>query len=405
MKAAGTIASGEAGGKMFSRLGLSGPSIQYMSSRFSSPTPVQELAIPVLLKGTSALMSAETGTGKTLGFLLPLVIRMQSFEQQRKVSGNSTVARGKYFTQGPRTVVFSPTRELSGQLFTQAKSLSHELKFKARLWGNEKKKLGLEVVPDLVVSSPGTFLRENKYNPALIESLVIDEVDAMLFHNSGFTDEITGFIKTLNQNCQIVCVGATALKGDSWEWLKSIRKDAVKLKPNGGGNVLLPDTISVHFEQVEDREGYDKHGALERALATFLFKKKSSRCIIFCNSVASCRSTHHVMTEKFAEECDSYCLHGEMRPLQREESWNAFSQSNPSSSSLKKRVLVCTDLSSRGLDVHDVDLVVIFDIPNSLPDLIHRAGRTGRAGRQGQVTFVVGRGEKQKVTQLLLGKN
>lgn len=402
MKAAARTSGGEAGAKLFSRLGLSGPSIQYMSSRFASPTPVQELAIPVLLKGTSALVSAETGTGKTLSFLLPLVIRMQSFEQQRRLSGDT---RGKYFTQGPRTVVFSPTRELSGQLFAQAKSLSHELKFKARLWGNEKKKLGLDVVPDVVVSSPGTFLRENKYNPALIESLVIDEVDAMLFHDSGFTDEVTHFVKTLDRNCQIVCVGATALKGDSWEWLKSIRKDAVKLKPNagGGGGVLLPDTISVQFERVEDREGYDKHGALERALATFLFKKQSSRCIIFCNSVASCRSTHHVMTEKFAGECDAYCLHGEMRPLQREESWTAFSQSG--STPQKKRVLVCTDLSSRGLDVHDVDLVVIFDVPNSLPDLIHRAGRTGRAGRHGQVTFVVGRGEKQKVTQLLLGRN
>lgn len=388
----------EASSRLFSKLGLSGPSIDFMASRFAKPTPVQELAIPVLLKGQSALVSAETGTGKTLSFLLPLVIRMQSFEQHRKMAPNTT--GGKFFNEGPRTVVFSPTRELSAQLFAQAKTLSHELKFKARLWGNEKKKLGVNVVPDLVVSSPGTFLRENKYNVKLIESLVIDEVDAMLFHESGFTEEITHFVRELDPKCQIVCVGATALKGDSWEWLKTVRKDAVKLKTSAAG-VLLPETISVQFEQVEDREGYDKHGALERAMATFLYKKQKSRCIIFCNSVASCRSTHHVMGEKFAEQCDAYCLHGEMRPMQRDESWTNFTNDN----SKKKQVLVCTDLSSRGVDVNDVDLVVIFDVPNSLPDLIHRAGRTGRAGRKGQVTFVVGRGEKQKVTQLLLSKN
>jgi ATP-dependent RNA helicase DDX5/DBP2 len=141
---------------------------------------------------------------------------------------------------------------------------------------------------------------------------------------------------------------------------------------------------------------------LERALGQFLFKKKNaSKCLVFCNSVASCRSTHHVLGEKFSDVCEAFCLHGEMRQMQREESWKSFVSNQDD----KKKVLVCTDLSSRGLDVSEVSNVVIFDIPNSLPDLIHRAGRTGRAGREGNVTFVVGRGEKHAVMQLLNSRN
>ena len=384
--------------QLFSKLGLSSPLISYMSSRYASPTPIQESAIPVLLKGQSALLTSQTGSGKTLAFMLPLIIRMQASEVRRKELHITQ--------QGPRVILFSPTRELSSQLILQAKSLAHYAKFKARYWGNQKQKLGKDVVPDFVVTSPMAFQREMKWNPATIESIILDECDAMLFPESGFVGEVNDIVSRLRADVQIVCVGATALKSDAARWLQRNRPEAAILKANGVGN--LPSTIKLHMVSVKEEEGYSKHPALERAIAPFLsypnrdrHPDSHPRCIIFCNSISSCRSTAHILSERFSDRAESYCLHGEMRPHQREQNWAGFVQDSASAENTKKlKILVCTDLSSRGIDVQNVQHVVIFDLPSSLPDFLHRAGRTGRAGNSGEVTFIVGRGEKAKVLEL-----
>jgi superfamily II DNA/RNA helicase len=386
--------------QLFSKLGLSSNLSLYMSQRYKEPTPIQQISIPILLKGHSALLSSQTGSGKTLAFMLPLIVRMQASEQKRNELGIKQ--------KGPRVIIFSPTRELSSQLITQAKSLSHYAKFRARVWGNERLKLGKETVPDLVVTSPNAFQREMRWNPATIESLVIDESDVLLSRDAGFYEEINEIMSSLKPNVQIICVGATALKSDASKWIQRVRPESATLKATGVGD--LPSTIKLHMCAVRDGEGYDKYPALERALGPFLSfpdRKQNPlsypRCIVFCNSVNSCRATAHMLSEKFPDVAETFCLHGEMRPLQREESWGNFIRDASSGETMhtkKLKILVCTDLSSRGIDVQNVQHVIIFDLPNYLPDFLHRAGRTGRAGIKGDVTVIVGRGEKAKVLEL-----
>ena len=403
--------------KVFSKLGLSSSLITYMSTRFDHPTPIQEMSIPLLLKGSSALMTSQTGSGKTLSYMLPLIVRMQASEQKRKEQPDVK------HKDGPRVVVLSPTRELTAQVISQARSISHFAKFRARAWGNneKQKKREKDVVPDLVVSSPSAFVREMKlYNWSTIESLVLDECDALLFRDSGFVEEIEDITSRIGKKVQIVCVGATALKSEARRWLEKHRPEAEIIKAEGAGD--LPSNIKVHMVSVKEEEGYNKHPALERALAPFLsFPKRDKkdtyapRCIVFCNSVASCRSTAHTLEEKYADIAECYCLHGEMKPNQREENFTMFVNESPlattkdsndlSQSGIgtkkKLKILVCTDLSSRGIDVRNVQHVVIFDLPNNILDFLHRAGRTGRAGQAGEVTFIVGRGEKNKLVEVL----
>ena len=388
----------QASAQAFSKLGLSGPLIEYMSSRYEHPTLIQQAAIPILLKGESALLTSQTGSGKTLAFMLPLIVRMQAAEMRRK--------ERQIKQQGPRLIIFSPTRELGMQIFDQAKSISHFAKYRARIWGNQKHKLSKkEGVPDVVVASPLAYQRDMKWSPWTVDAIVLDECDAMLSPDSGFVNELNEVVRRLRPEVQIVCVGATALKSEAGRWLQRLRPDSKIIKIKGVGD--LPPSIRLRMVSVQDDEGYNKHPALERAIAPFLSypnrddPRAPPRCIVFCNSVASCRSTAHTLSERFTDVADTYCLHGEMRPLQREENFKGFAE-NPSTSPMKPKlkILVCTDLSSRGIDVQNVQHVVIFDLPSNLPDFIHRAGRTGRAGKEGEVTFVVGRGEKQQVIDL-----
>ena len=292
----------EVASKVFSKLGLSSKFVSYLASRFQYPTPIQEAAIPILLKGKSALLTSETGSGKTLAYLLPLLVRMQAFEQQRLMDTSRT------HKAGPRIVVFSPTRELSNQIILQAKSISHEVKFKARLWGNKKLKLGKDIAPDLVVSSPQAFARDMKWNYSTIESVVFDECDAMLFKDSGFVPDINEFLGKVSPTSQIVCVGATALQGDSLRWLRHIRPEALLVKTKGSG--YIPETIRIQTSPVLADEGYNKHPALERSLNQIIAainqenkkienpEENVKKCILFCNSISSCRSTHHILTSR-----------------------------------------------------------------------------------------------------------
>lgn len=386
----------------FSELGYSARVLEFIQAReYERPTRIQERSLPVLLGGSSAILAAETGTGKTLAYLLPVVMRMQEKEQERKRLQEQS-------RKGPRVVIFAPTRELSNQLIREAKMVSHFAKFKARVWGNTRRRLDSDVVPDVVVASPATFQREMRWDPRLIETLVLDECDVLLNPTLGFVDDIHHLVeRELSPQAQIVCVGATAnLHGQARSFLLKHRKqkgfEYINTMPNRKTttrSVSVPGNIRFIKNLVEPQEGFDKHPCLVRTMRELVdVKPQISKVMLFCNSVASCRSTEHVLHERFSrEELQTFCLHGDMRPKQREESFQSFVHNSQS----KVAVLVCTDISSRGIDIPELDHVVLFDLPNNFADFIHRVGRCGRAGKLGKCTVIVGRGESDSLKNLL----
>jgi len=376
----------------FARLGVNSTSLGALADqRIVSPTPIQTLAIPVLLGGRSALLSAETGSGKTLAFALPLAERLVSHEAKLGCRASPG---------SPRALVLLPTRELASQVGAEFKKLSHHFRFAARVLagGNGRKaiKQALASPVDVLVSCPH-MLRDlaarNDVRLRAVQALVVDEADTMLNSHSGFADDVTAVARQCPAAAQIVLAGAT-VKGRGYcrDWLRQLRGEGAfdVVETEGAGR--LPVQIKLVVETVDE---YDKHPALLDTVRAAV--ARNARLIVFCNSVPSCRSTAHVL-EAFASQAGiaNVCsLHGDMLPMQRAEAWRRFT-STPAPA-----IAVCTDVAARGLDVADVDHVVLFDVPRGEEDFVHRAGRTGRGGKGGRVTVIAGRGEKDWAQALL----
>ncbi|HEV2221827.1 MAG TPA: DEAD/DEAH box helicase [Candidatus Acidoferrales bacterium] len=337
------------------------------SNRFSIPTPVQAAAIPQALDGKDVLATAQTGTGKTLAFLIPIMERLL---QQN--------------APGIAALVLVPTRELAMQVVDQYNALrGAKLSPAALVVGGlaEGSQLtALRKGARLVVATPGRledFLDRKLVHFRTLQILILDEADRML--DMGFLPAIRRIVGVLPKERQTMCFSAT-LEASVAHLVHDYMRHPVRL---AFGSTLKPsENVRVQaFEVPAD----GKQDLLQRLLA-----KETGRCLIFARTKRGAeRLAKNLNREGFA----AAMIHGGRSQSQRTAALTGFQQG-------RYRILVATDLASRGIHVQDIAHVINYDLPEIAENFIHRVGRTGRAGERGVASTLFAREQRTELFQL-----
>ncbi len=337
------------------------------AAQFTNLTPIQERAIPPALEGRDVIATAQTGTGKTLAFLIPLMQTLQ------KEPAGQTVA-----------LVLLPTRELAMQVHEQYEHLrSQEIPKAALVIGgvSERSQInGLRAGSGLVIATPGRLqdLVNRKFADLRhIKMLVLDEADRML--DMGFLPAIRRIVALLPQRRQTLCFSAT-LEQSVAGLVHDYMRDPVRVAL---GSVLKP-AESVQLTAYEVRPG-EKLELLRRLLDT-----QKGQTLIFTRTK---RGADRLTRELARDGFSAAVIHGDRSQSQRNGALSGFQDG-------RFQVLVATDIASRGLHVDDVAHVINYDVPKMAEDFIHRVGRTGRAGSQGHASTLVAGAEVMELRQI-----
>ncbi|THF95987.1 hypothetical protein TEA_009390 [Camellia sinensis var. sinensis] len=310
---------------------------------FSSPTPIQAQTWPIALQNRDIVAIAKTGSGKTLGYLIPAFILLR---RRRNNPQN-----------GPTVLVLAPTRELATQIQDEC------------LYGGAPKGLQLKELDrgaDIVVATPGRLndiLEMKKIDFGQVSLLVLDEADRML--DMGFEPQIRKIVNEIPPRRQTLMYTAT--------WPKEVRKIASDLLVNpvqvniGSVDELAANkSITQYVEVVPQME---KQRRLEQILRA---QEQGSKVIIFCSTKKLCDQLARSIGRNFG----AAVIHGDKSQGERDWVLNQFRSG-------KSPILVATDVAARGLDIKDIRVVINYDFPNGVEDYVHRIGRTGRAGATG----------------------
>ncbi len=326
------------------------------AAQFTNLTPIQESAIPPALEGRDVIGTAQTGTGKTLAYLIPLI------ETLNRDPSRHTIA-----------LVLLPTRELAMQVHEQYERLrTNEMHKAALVIGGVSEKAqiqGLRAGSGLVIATPGRLqdLMSRKFADLRhVKMLVLDEADRML--DMGFLPAIQRIIPALPQNQQTLCFSAT-LERSVAGLVNDYMREPVRVAL---GSVLKP-AASVQLRAYEVRPG-EKLGVLRQ----LLYAEKGQTLIFTRTKRGAERLAKDLVRDGFA----ATMIHGDRSQSQRNGALSGFQEG-------RFQVLVATDIASRGLHVDDVAHVINYDLPKMAEDFIHRVGRTGRAGLQGWATTLV----------------
>ncbi|MFZ0800554.1 MAG: DEAD/DEAH box helicase [Terriglobales bacterium] len=341
----------------FSELPLSSALQQKLTAaQFVTPTPVQVQALPPALEGKDVLATAQTGTGKTLAFLIP-IIEMLLREPANQVNA----------------LVLLPTRELAMQVHEQYQALRSKTTPKASLvigGVNEKAQIqGIRVGAGLVIATPGRlqdFISRNLVDLKHIKILVLDEADRML--DMGFLPAIQRIVQILPKRRQTLCFSAT-LEASVARLVHDYMRQPVRVEL---GSVLKP-AESVELKAYEVRPG-EKPDVLRHLLYA-----EKGQTLVFTRTK---RGAQRLARELAREGFNAAMIHGDRSQSQRNDALSGFQEG-------RFQVLVATDIASRGLHVDDVAHVINYDLPKMAEDFIHRVGRTGRAGSQGRASSIV----------------
>lgn len=354
--------------KHFSELPLS-PYLQerLAVAQFSVPTPVQAAAIPPALLGKDVVATAQTGTGKTLGFLLPVMERLL---QQKNA--------------GVAALVLVPTRELAMQVAEQYETLrGTKLRPAAVVVGGLSERDQLSSIrrgASIVVATPGRledFIDRGLVVFEQLRILVLDEADRML--DMGFLPSLRRIAAELPSNRQTMCFSAT-MESSVAHLVNDYTKAPVRVAL---GSTLKPsENVRVQAFEVTDGE---KQDVLHRLLA-----KETGRCLVFARTKRGAdRLAKRLTQQGFA----AAAIHGDRSQSQRTAALTGFQRG-------RYRVLVATDLASRGIHVEDIAHVINYDLPQVAEDFIHRVGRTGRAGGRGVASTLFGREQSTELREL-----
>jgi len=341
---------------------------------YPAPTAIQAHSWPTLTQGRDLIGIAKTGSGKTLAFLLPGFMWLK-----KNLKGDSPVD----CQVGPAILVMTPTRELCNQIYEDAAKFGQPVSITAScVYGGANKKeqeAALRQGPHTLIATPGRLndlVSNNIANMDMVRYCVLDEADRML--DMGFEPQIKDVLdKVPADGRQMAMFTAT--------WSKECRTIAEKYinKPwhvqIGSDDVTANKDIVQHVKVVKDDKA--KKEELDQVL-TYL--TETGTCLVFCNSKKKVKDLAWELGAQAAE------LHGDLQQWQRDESLSKFRNG-------EIRVLVATDLASRGLDIRKVSIVVNYDAPKSAEDYIHRIGRTGRAGDAGDAfTFLAEWGQEKE---------
>ena len=353
---------------VFSQLPLSAALQQKLAAaQFLTLTPVQEKAIPPALEGKDVIGTAQTGTGKTLAFLIP-IIEMLDREPSRQALA----------------LVLLPTRELAMQVHEQYEQLRNKNMPKAALvigGVSEKSQItGLRAGSPLVIATPGRlqdFIDRRLVDLRNVKVLVLDEADRML--DMGFLPAIRRIVSVLPIRRQTLCYSAT-LEQSVAGLVNDYMRNPVRVAL---GSVLKP-AESVQLQAFEVRPG-EKLDLLRQ----LLYAEKGQTLIFTRTKRGAQRLAKELTRDGFA----AAEIHGDRTQSQRNGALSGFQEG-------RYQVLVATDIASRGLHVDDVAHVINYDLPKMAEDFIHRVGRTGRAGLQGRASSLVAGIEVMELRQI-----
>ncbi len=318
---------------------------------FTTPTPVQASAIPPALEGKDVLATAQTGTGKTLAFLIPMIERLAAQGSPRKVSA----------------LILVPTRELAMQVHEQYEKLRERKAAPAALViGGMSEQRQIQAVrkgASVVVATPGRledFLRRKLVDLRQVKTLVLDESDRML--DMGFLPAIRRIVAALPRERQTLCFSAT-LEASVAHLVNDYMKNPVRVAL--GSTSKPADTVELHAFEVPLAEKSE-------VLRQLLYAEKG-QTLIFARTK---RGTERLAKNLVRDGFSAAMIHGDRTQSQRTGALNGFDEG-------KFQVLVATDVASRGIHVNNVAHVINYDLPQIPEDFIHRVGRTGRMGSAG----------------------
>jgi superfamily II DNA/RNA helicase len=338
----------------FESLGLSAPVLQAVADKgYTTPTPIQEKAIPIVLMGRDVLGCAQTGTGKTASFVLPMI---------------DILAEGRAKSRMPRTLILEPTRELAAQVAENFETYGKYNKLNmALLIGGVSfpdQERALERGVDVLIATPGRLLDHFERGGILLNDvkiLVIDEADRML--DMGFIPDVERIVATLPTLRQTLFFSATMppeIKRLADRFLSNPKEVTVS-PPASASNTIVQGLIVVPED--DKRE----------ALLALIKSQEVKNAIVFCNRKRDVATLHTALKK---HGLNAGALHGDMTQPARTETLEKFKAG-------EIQILVASDVAARGLDVQDMSHVFNYDVPFSPEDYVHRIGRTGRAGKTG----------------------
>lgn len=350
----------------FASLGLKGSLLRAVeASGYTIPTPIQTQSIPAVLEGGDIMAAAQTGTGKTAGFTLPLLQRL---------SGGPALKPRQV-----RSLILTPTRELAAQIQESVVTYGkHESLRSLVVFGgvNINPQLrGLKRGVDILVATPGRLLDLYQQDALYfddLEVLVLDEADRML--DMGFIRDIRRILQLLPTRRQSLLFSAT--------FSDEIRKLARTICQQPTEIDVAPRNTTV---EMINQSVYQVRKDDKIALLTWLLKETDDQALVFSRTKHGADKLVRRLSRSGVEAA---AIHGNKSQNQRTRALKAFRQNDV-------QVMVATDIAARGIDIDDLALVVNFDLPNVQEDYVHRIGRTGRAGATGRAVSLVGEDERK----------
>ena len=345
----------------FSQLGLATPLLQAIEKQgYTAPSPIQEQAIPIILDGKDILAAAQTGTGKTAGFSLPLLHRLL---EGKPASSNCV-----------RALILTPTRELAAQVEENVKSFSEFLPLKTAVVfggvGINPQMKALRSGVDVLIATPGRLLdlfQQNAVKFNQLETLVLDEADRML--DMGFIHDIKRILKLLPAKRQTLLFSAT-FSNEITSLANTITHNPVKVS-------TAPANTTV--ELIEQRMvPLDKSKKIS-ALIHLIKQKGWKQVLVFSRTK---HGANRIADKLSKARIPSGAIHGNKSQGARTKALAEFKGGDID-------VLVATDIAARGIDISELPIVINLDLPNTASDYVHRIGRTGRAGLSGQAWSLV----------------
>ncbi len=330
--------------------------------RFDECTPVQEKCIPEILAGHDLLGIAQTGTGKTAAYLLPIL---------------SMLDDGGYPADAINCIIMSPTRELAQQIDQAMQGFGYYLNNVSSVavyGGNDGNRYSqemrsLRLGADVIIATPGRFISHmqlGNVDMSRVSFFVLDEADRML--DMGFSEDILSIAKNLPPTCQTIMFSATMPKKIE-QLAKSLLKNPVEIKL----------AVSKPAEKIK-QSAYVCHEAQKLGLFKHIFADKSlNRVIIFSGKKEKVKEINRKLKQIKVNAGE---MHSDLSQAERDEVMFKFK-------SQQIDVLVATDIVARGIDIDDIQMVINYDVPHDVEDYVHRIGRTARADRDGSaITFV-----------------
>lgn len=318
---------------------------------YTEPTPIQEKAIPVILEGGDVIGTAETGTGKTAAFLLPVLQKLS----EKKGPGTSVL-------------VLAPTRELATQIEAECRRFAPKGVTCAAVIGGSaygRQIQALRQGVNILIATPGRlmdFMEQGLVKLNGLNTLILDEADRML--DMGFLPAIKRIVKACPEDRQTLFFSAT-MAGEIEHVARQIVKDPTYVEVSKRGKAAV--TI--------DQKAYPvAHQFKVPLLLELLGKDDFDRVLVFTRTKRGADRIAHILEK---QEHRSNRIHGDRSQSQREAALSSFKTG-------KTRVLVATDVAARGIDIDAVSHVINYDVPEAPEDYVHRIGRTGRAGNQGK---------------------